>query len=70
MPDIEPNGLAIGAQQEAATKPVIGGTDDTERQSKLNDEVGLSADVVKAKADLADGKISIEEFNQRAGVNR
>lgn len=62
--------LIDASRQEQATRPVIGGKDETPRQSELNAEVGLDPAIVKAKADLAVGKTSPEKLNEIAGTHR
>lgn len=60
--------LTIAAQQEAATRPVIGGTGpDAGRQAKLNEELGMDPKVRKAREDLAAGKINLEQFDEKTG---
>lgn len=56
------------AQREALTRPVIGGKSQDPRQVELNRELDLSA-IQEAKADLAKGTISIEEFEQLTGLH-
>ncbi|MEK7536653.1 MAG: hypothetical protein AAB559_02675 [Patescibacteria group bacterium] len=58
------NKLTESAQDEALNRPVIGATQDGNRQKKLNEEIGLNPDVIKAKELLNQGKISIEEFER------
>ncbi len=65
--------LTEAAQAEVASRPIIGGVGtDVARQSELNKELNLSnaTAIEKARADLAAGKISPEEFNRIAGTHR
>lgn len=56
-------GLKEGAQKEQLTRPTIGGTSQEPRQIELNKDVRLDPIIIRAKADLTAGKISLEQFN-------
>ncbi len=63
------NELAQAARKEEKTRPVIGGGGaDDQRQRKLDEELGLSADVIEARKLFDAGEISAEEFETRTGM--
>lgn len=61
--------LTKAAQREAVTRPVIGGTGQSERQVELDREMDLVA-IEKAKKDLTAGTINLEQFYKRAGIQQ
>lgn len=55
--------LTKAAQTEALTRPTIGGKGQDARQVGLDRELNLGA-IKKARADLASGKINLEQFDE------
>jgi len=58
--------LTKAVQKEALTRPAIGGKGQDLRQVELDKELNLNS-IKKARADLAAGKINLEQFDKTTG---